>query len=97
MSVDISPEQARVEKGVCDHLVERIMTSTHSLQNKSTEATPRWRGPAYNAFAATVAKFAKNTNALAHSIQGLGEGLGKSATVHEHKEAQQASEFGGVV
>jgi uncharacterized protein YukE len=93
---EISPEQARVEKGVCDHLVERIMTGTHNLENKTAGATPAWRGPAYNAFAATVAKFAKNTNALAHSIQGLGEGLGKAAAVHEQKEAQQASEFGGL-
>jgi hypothetical protein len=37
---EISPEQARVEKGVCDHLVERIMTGTHNLENKTAGATP---------------------------------------------------------
>jgi uncharacterized protein YukE len=75
----------------------RPMAAPSTRPQLNSYATPAWRGPAYNAFAATVAKFAKNTNALAHSIQGLGEGLGKAAAVHEHKEAQQASEFGGLV
>lgn len=96
MSIQISPEQARTEKGICDGLVERITTANQGLKTKTVAATPRWRGPAYAAFVQTVERFNKNTHVLAQSLQGIGEGLGKSASIHEANEQSQGNAFHGL-